>query len=86
MTRGLHRSITGEPGAKLPSPGRLTAGVRSRAGRTCPGVGQTSSKDVKTGDGKGALRAGEEMSPEVVVTVVEVHSAVWTEEERLRAI
>jgi hypothetical protein len=55
VIRGLRRSITGGPGAKQRSPERLTAGVRSRAGRTCPGVGQTSSKDVRM-QANGAVR------------------------------
>jgi len=64
--RGLRRSTTGEPGAKLRSPGRRTAAVLSRAGRTSPGAGQTSSKAVRM------------QASEVVLTGEGVPSAAWT--------
>ena len=70
-TRGLHRSITGGPAAKQRSPGRLTEGVRSRAGRTSPRVGQTRAKAVR-------MQASEAIRKWIVAAVHPVRRTVAT--------
>jgi len=75
--RGLHRSITGEPGVRLQSPGKLSAAVRSRADKTSPEAEPINSEAVR-------MRASEVVRKWIAAVVhpakwiVAAPSAAWT--------
>ena len=77
--RGLHRSITGEPGVRLRSPGRLSAAVRTRAGRTFPKAEPINSGAVRMRASEEAVRKWIAAAVHPVRWIVAAPSAAWTE-------